>query len=180
VIGMGFIGAGWSRLAAQVGAEVIAVSRRESSLALAREMGTAYAIPMQDHWPIVEEVRRITAGRLCDVVIEAVGKEWPLNLAGDIVAEGGRLVIAGYHQDGPRTVNVGGWNWRGLDIVNAHERDPQVNLQGLREAVAAVAAGRLDPRPLVTHRFPLEGLGEALDATRDKPDGFVKAWIDLR
>ncbi|MBP1804811.1 MDR/zinc-dependent alcohol dehydrogenase-like family protein [Rubellimicrobium aerolatum] len=177
VIGIGFIGAAVTRLAAEAGARVVAVSRREESLALARAMGAAEAIPMHDHWAIVEEVRRLTGGRMCDVVIEAVGKEWPLNLAGDIVAEGGRLVIAGYHQDGPRTINVGGWNWRGLDIVNAHERDPAVNLRGLREAVAAAAAGRLDPGPLVTHHYPLERLGEALDATRDKPEGFVKAWV---
>lgn len=180
VIGIGFIGAAVTRLASEAGATVIAISRRESSLALASEMGAQHAIPMHDHWGIIEEVRRLTGGRMCDVVIEAVGKEWPLNLAGDIVAEGGRLVIAGYHQDGPRTLNVGGWNWRGLDIVNAHERDPRVNLRGLQEAVAAAAAGRIDPRPLVTHRFTLDRLGEALDATRDKPDGFVKAWIDLR
>ena len=177
VIGIGFIGAAVTRLAALQGADVIAISRREGSLDLARQMGARHAIPMHDHWGIIEEVRRLTDGRMCDVVIEAVGKEWPLNLAGDIVAEGGRLVIAGYHQDGPRTVNIGGWNWRGLDIVNAHERDPVVNLLGLRQAVEAAAAGRLDPGPLVTHRFPLERLGEALDATRDKPDGFVKAWI---
>ncbi len=180
VIGVGFIGAAVVRLAAEAGATVIAISRRDGSLALARDMGAEHAIPMHDHWAIIEEVRRLTDGRMCDVVVEAVGKEWPLNLAGDIVAEGGRLVIAGYHQDGPRTLNIGGWTWRGLDIVNAHERDPAVNLRGLREAVEAAAAGRLKPEHLVTHRFPLEHLGQALDATRDKPDGFVKAWIDPR
>jgi threonine dehydrogenase-like Zn-dependent dehydrogenase len=177
IIGIGFIGAALVGLAADAGAEVIAISRREESLELARRMGAAHAIPMQDHWAIVEEVRRITGGRMADVVIEAAGQEWPLNLAGDVVAEGGRLVIAGYHQGGPRSVNVGGWNWRGLEIVNAHERDPVRNLQGLRDAVEAVAAGRLDPRLLVTHSFPLDRLGEALDATRDKPRGFVKAWV---
>ena len=40
----------------------------------------------------------------------------------------------------------------------------------------AVASGRLDPAPLYTHVFPLDRLGEALDATRDRPDGFLKAW----
>jgi hypothetical protein len=34
---------------------------------------------------------------------------------------------------------------------------------------------RLDPGPLDTHSCPLERLGEALDATRDRPDGFPKA-----
>ena len=50
-------------------------------------------------------------------------------------------------------------------------------MAGIREAVAAVASGRLDPRPLYTHVYPLERLGEALDATRDRPDGFLKALV---
>ena len=132
---------------------------------------------MDDHWRILEEVKRLTDGRWCERVIEAVGLQWPLELAGELTAERGRLVVAGYHQDGPRQVNMQLWNWRGLDVVNAHERDPAVYLQGIREAVAAVAAGRLDPRPLCTHRFPLDRLDEALDATRDRPDGFLKALV---
>jgi threonine dehydrogenase-like Zn-dependent dehydrogenase len=47
----------------------------------------------------------------------------------------------------------------------------------VREAVELVASGRLDPSPLYTHVYPLERLGEALDATRDKPDHFVKALV---
>jgi threonine dehydrogenase-like Zn-dependent dehydrogenase len=177
VIGVGFIGAALVALAAGAGAEVIAVSRRPESLDLARRLGAAHAVPMHDHWAIVEEVRRITDGRMCEVVVEAVGKQWPLDLAGEVVAEGGRLVVAGYHQDGPRQVNMQSWNWKGIDVVNAHERDPAAYVRGLREAVEAVADGRLDPRLLVTHPYPLEGLAEALDATRDKPEGFVKAWV---
>jgi threonine dehydrogenase-like Zn-dependent dehydrogenase len=179
IVGVGFIGAALTALSAQVGAEVIAVTRRPEALALARSLGAAHAVPMHDHWAIIEEVRGLTGGRFCDVVIEAVGKQWPLDLAGEIVGEGGRLVIAGYHQDGPRQVNMQGWNWRGIDVVNAHERDPARIVQGLREAVEAVADGRLDPRMLVTHAYPLEALGEALDATRDKPDGFVKAYVHV-
>jgi threonine dehydrogenase-like Zn-dependent dehydrogenase len=69
------------------------------------------------------------------------------------------------------------WNWRGLDVINAHERDPKVYLSGMQAAVDAVASGDLDPTPLYTHRFPLERLGEALDMTRERPDGFVKALV---
>jgi len=112
-------------------------------------------------------------------VIECVGYQWPLDLAGELVGFGGKLVVAGYHQDGPRQVNMQMWNWKGIDVINAHERDPAVNLRGLREAVDAVASGRFDPSPLYTHSYPLERLGEALEATRDKPDGFVKAVVTL-
>ncbi len=177
IVGIGFLGAVLTRLATDAGARVIAVSRRPFSLDVARDMGAAEAIPMEDHDAVIGQVKELTGGVFCDRVIEAVGKQWPLDLAAELTRERGRLVVAGYHQDGPRRVNMWLWNWRGLDVVNAHERDPKIYLQGMREAVDAVASGRLDPDPLYTHRFPLGRLGEALDATRDRPDGFLKALV---
>ncbi len=179
IVGIGFLGAILTRLATEAGARVIAISRRPFSLEVARSMGATELVAMDDHWRIIEQVKTLTDGRLCERVIEAVGKQWPLDLAGELTAERGRLIIAGYHQDGPRQVNMQLWNWRGLDVVNAHERDPAVYIQGIRDAVEAVASGRIDPRPLYTHDYPLERLGEALDATRDRPDGFLKALVTL-
>jgi threonine dehydrogenase-like Zn-dependent dehydrogenase len=110
-------------------------------------------------------------------VIEAVGKQWPLDLAAELTREGGRLVIAGYHQDGPRQVNMQLWNWRGFDVVNAHERDPAVARRGIEEAVDAISDGLIDPRLVITHKYPLDRLGDALHATRDRPGNFVKAVV---
>ena len=177
IVGIGFLGAILVKLASNAGARVIAISRREESLALARRMGAAETIPMHDHWQIIERVRELTGGKFCDRVIEAVGKQWPLDLAAELTREGGRLVIAGYHQDGPRQVNMQLWNWRGFDVANAHERDPAVAVEGMREAVQAIDDGILDPTLLITHRYPLEKLAEALDATRDRPGNFVKAVV---
>ena len=177
IVGIGFLGAILVRLASNAGARVIAISRREQSLELARKMGAAETIPMHDHGQIIERVREVTGGTLCDRVIEAVGKQWPLDLAAELTSQGGRLVIAGYHQDGPRQVNMQLWNWRGFDVVNAHERDPEVSVQGMREAVVAIENGLIDPEVLITHRYPLDKLGEALDAARDRPGNFVKAVV---
>jgi threonine dehydrogenase-like Zn-dependent dehydrogenase len=179
IVGIGFLGAILTRLATDAGARVIAVSRRPFSLDVAREFGAAETIPMEDHTAIISAVKDMTGGVFCDRVIEAVGKQWPLDLAGELTRERGKLIVAGYHQDGPRQVNMWLWNWRGLDVINAHERDPKVYVQGIREAVDAVATGRLDPSPLYTHTYPLDRLGEALDATRDRPDGFLKALVNL-
>ena len=180
IVGIGFLGAILTRLATDTGARVIAISRRPFSLDVARDMGAAETIPMEDHWAIIERVKALTDGAMCDRVIEAVGKQWPLDLAAELTRERGKLIVAGYHQDGPRQVNMQLWNWRGLDVINAHERDSAVYVQGLREAVEAVASGRLDPSPLYTHTFPLERLDDALDATRDRPDGFLKALVTYR
>ena len=177
VVGIGFLGGMLTRLATDAGARVIAISRREESLQVAREMGAAEIVPMHDYNAIIERVKDLTDGRFCARVIEAVGKQWPLDLAAELTAERGRLIIAGYHQDGPRQVNMWLWNWRGIDVINAHERDPQAYIAGMREAVEAVASGRLDPSRLYTHRYPLERLGEALDATRDRPGHFIKALV---
>ncbi len=180
IVGIGFLGAILTRLATDAGARVIAISRRAFSLDIARRFGAAEVIAMTDHQAIIERVKALTSGVFCDRVIEAVGHQWPLDLAAELTRERGKLVIAGYHQDGPRTVNMWLWNWRGLDVICAHERDPKIYAQGVREAVAAVASGRLDPSPLYTHAYPLDQLAAALNATRDRPDGFLKALVTLR
>jgi threonine dehydrogenase-like Zn-dependent dehydrogenase len=177
ILGIGFLGAILVRLASNAGARVIAISRRRESLDLATRMGAAETIPMHDHWQIIERVKGLTGGRFCERVIEAVGKQWPLDLAAELTGEGGRLVVAGYHQDGPRQVNMQLWNWRGFDVVNAHERDPSVARRGVEEAVDAVRSGLIHPADVLTHSFSLEQLAEALDATRDRPGAFVKAVV---
>jgi threonine dehydrogenase-like Zn-dependent dehydrogenase len=177
IIGIGFLGALLTQLATRAGARVLALSRRQCSLAAAHRMGAAVSIPLDDPSRAVERVKDLTGGQLCDVTIEATGKQKALDLAGEITRERGRLVIAGYHQDGPRQVNMQMWNWKGLDVINAHERDPQVYIRGIRAAVDAVRTGQLQPASLYTHRFPLDQLGVALDMTRDRPDGFMKCVV---
>ncbi|HUD95310.1 MDR/zinc-dependent alcohol dehydrogenase-like family protein [Sphingobium sp.] len=179
IIGIGFLGAILASLVSDTGARVIAISRRQSSLDMARDQGAAETIVMDDHHAIIDQVGALTGGRFCDRVIECVGKSWPLDLAGELTAERGRLIIAGYHQDGPRQVNMWLWNWRGIDVINAHERNPGIYARGVRDAVEAVVSGRLDPQSLYSHRYPLDRLDEALDATRDKPDRFIKAIVTL-
>ena len=177
IVGIGFLGALLTQLASNAGARVIAVSRRPFALDIARQFGAAETIEMDDHQRIIDRVKSLTADVGCDRVIEAVGLQWPLDLAGELTRERGRLVIAGFHQDGPRSVNMFLWNWRGLDVINAHERDPLVYARGIRDAVDAMVNGTVDPAPLFTHRYPLDELDAAMNATRDRPDGFLKALV---
>jgi threonine dehydrogenase-like Zn-dependent dehydrogenase len=177
IVGIGFLGALLTQLASAAGARVIAISRRPFALEVARSCGAHEAIAMDDHARIIERVMSLTGGEGCERVVEAVGMQWPLDLAGELTRIRGRLIVAGYHQDGPRRVNMQLWNWRGLDVINAHERDPRAYLEGMRAAVHAVASGLLDPSPLYTHRFPLDRLASALEATRKRPDGFLKALV---
>jgi threonine dehydrogenase-like Zn-dependent dehydrogenase len=177
VIGAGFLGNLVIQLAKNAGARVVAISRREEARELARTMGADETIPMNDHHEIVGRVRELTDQRGAERVVECVGAQWPLDIANDIIGERGRLVIAGYHQDGPRQVNMQHWNWLGLDVVNAHERAPRNYVRGMEEAVAAVVEGRIDPWPLLTHTYALDELGRALDHVKERPEGFVKGLV---
>jgi threonine dehydrogenase-like Zn-dependent dehydrogenase len=177
IVGIGFLGALLTQLATAAGARVIAVSRRPFALDVARECGAAELIELRDRDHIIGTVMRLTDGAGCDRVIEAVGTQWPLDVAGELTREHGRLIIAGFHQDGPRQVNLFLWNWRGLDVINAHERDPAVYVDGMRAALAALAHGVLKTDALYTHRLPLDRVGAALELMRERPDGFLKALV---
>ena len=165
VVGAGFLGCVVVALAADAGAHVVAVSRRPFALDVARRMGAKDAVTFGE--PVPE----------CDVVVEVVGTQNALDYASSLVRVRGRLVIAGFHQDGPRTVDVQSWNWRGIDVVNAHERFDEIRLDGIRAAAHAIGTGRLDMAPLYTHTVPLADLGVAMDAMVVRPDGFLKALV---
>ena len=179
LVGAGFLGALLLQLARAARERrpkhLIAVSRRPSARELALAAGADEALGYEDD--VDGRIAALTGGRLADVVIEATGRQGPLDLAARLVRVRGRLVVAGYHQDGPRSVDMQLWNWRGLDVVNAHERDPEVYRRGMEEGVALVAAGELDLEPLLTHRFPLADINRAFETAAARPEGFLKALV---
>jgi threonine dehydrogenase-like Zn-dependent dehydrogenase len=177
VVGIGFLGAQLVQLAKAAGARVIALSQRKSSLEKAEMFEADEVLQINSHDEIEQKVKVLTDGSLCERVIEATGKQQPLNLAARITGMRGRLVVAGYHQDGLRQVDMQLWNWRGIDVINAHERSPMKYIQGMREAVEAVVGGRLNPFPLFTHTYSICQIQRAFQDQLQKPEGFTKALI---
>ena len=177
VVGAGFLGILLIQLISALGARVVAISRRRSSLSLAKIFGAAEVVELNDESP--ELARKIGGNKGFQRVIEAAGSQHTLDIASSLIAERGRLIIAGYHQDGPRQVNLQQWNWRGIDVINAHERQPKTYIQGMRRAVRAACSGQIDPWPLLTHHFPLARINEACNLTSERPERFVKAIIEL-
>jgi threonine dehydrogenase-like Zn-dependent dehydrogenase len=177
IVGVGFLGSLLTCLASRAGARVIAISRRQFALTAAHRCGAAHTIEMRDHYAIIEQVKDLTEGLGCEIVIEAVGTQWPLDLAAELTAVRGRLVIAGYHQDGPRQVRMQSWNWKGLDVINAHERDPRIYIRGMKEAVVTATQGALPIQELLTHNYRLDDLSQAMRDMEERPDGFMKGWI---
>jgi threonine dehydrogenase-like Zn-dependent dehydrogenase len=147
--------------------EWMAIARRPESRQLALSLGARAAYDFGD-----------VPSDLWDcfpVVVEAAGVQQTLDFATWLTAYGGRLVIAGYHADGPRTVNMQSWNWKGIDVINAHERQLAVYASGLRHAFD-IAHGR-ELRSFVTHEWSLERAADAFHMAESRPPGFIKGVL---
>jgi threonine dehydrogenase-like Zn-dependent dehydrogenase len=179
IVGAGFIGLLLTQLAVKRGARVVVLSHRDRALQLASAAGATHTLQADPGDAAIGHALSVTDGRGCDRVIETGGLQTTLDLAGALVGEYGRLVIAGYHQDGLRTVDMQQWNWRAIDVVNAHERSNERYASGVERAVAAVLDGRLDPFPLLTHTVPLDALDRGFALAQARPDGFMKAWVQV-
>jgi threonine dehydrogenase-like Zn-dependent dehydrogenase len=177
IVGIGFLGALLTALCVRAGATVTAISRRQFARDVAEALGARASIELDTPDRASKSARACCSGSGFDRVIEAVGTQEALDLATDLAGVRARLVIAGYHQDGRRSVDLQKWNWQGLDVVNAHERDPGEYRRGMQEAIDLITSGELDPLPLYTHRFELSELGDGLAAAAGRPAGFLKALV---
>jgi threonine dehydrogenase-like Zn-dependent dehydrogenase len=170
LVGFGYIAALIARLLFPDGGQSwVAISRRHESRALALRLG---AESVYDFNSVPEE--------LWDgfpVVIEAAGVQQSLDYATWLTAYGGRLVIAGYHADGWRSVNMQNWNWKGIDVVNAHERQPAAYLRGLRDGLQILERHNLEIAELISHRWPLNRVNEAFRAADTREAAYTKAIV---
>lgn len=179
VVGSGFLGALLVQLLSRRGCEVVAISRRCFARETALRMGAVKTLSFGRPWEVADALGSGGAASF-PRVIEAVGRQDALDLASALTAEGGRLVIAGFHQDGLRSINLQEWNWKGIDVINAHERDRKVIFDAMRDGVTAVAAGECDLNELLTQRYELAEIELAFQHLETRPDGFLKGWVDLQ
>jgi alcohol dehydrogenase len=158
ILGMGPVGLCAAQAARHAGAsQVLAVDGVADRLEMARQFG-ATPIHLHEQDPRAE-IKAHTEGRGADVGIEAVGTPEALDLAIRLTRRAGKLAVVGVHGK-PCEVHMGLlWNksltvTTGLANVLAHFDD----------VLSLLAAGELDPSPLVDRHMPLEQAPEAYAA----------------
>jgi L-iditol 2-dehydrogenase len=178
IIGAGYMGNLIQMVTALKGPRTITVADvREDALARAAELGATRVVDTSTQ-SLPRVVEEITDGRGADVTYEVTGIERGLVLAGEVTRMSGKLCIVGYHQGGTRSVPLADWNWMAFDLVNAHFRDIDTIMRGMRTGMRLVNAGVLDAAQLVTGSFSLDEIGRAFETAAAKPDGFVKAVVE--
>jgi L-iditol 2-dehydrogenase len=139
---------------------VLVVARRRQRLELARQLG-AEATALVGEVALEAAAREFSGREGVDLVIETAGTPEAVSHALALARPGGRVVLTGLpHASTP------------VEFFSVVRRE--ITLTGsmiyqdeFAEALALVQSGRVQTRPLVTHRFALEAVDAAMAAHRD-------------
>ena len=155
VLGLGPVGLCAVQTAIAAGSgPVIAIDSVPQRLEMASSFG-ATAVHLTEESP-AEVVKALTEGRGVDAAIDAVGHPDALGLAIRLARNAGTVVAIGVYAE--RCEVHMGLVWiKGLTLKTG-----QANVIGhVDRVLGMLAAGSLDPRPLVTHHMPLDAAPDA-------------------
>ncbi len=170
VLGCGPIGCFAVGVARAAGASLVVASDfNERRLALARAMGAQLTLnPERDD--VVARVRELTSGDGADLVCEMSGHPSGHAQAFAAARLGGRVNLLGTPS---RTTEVDFAReviFKGLTLYGVTGRKMYQTWHQMRRFLKA---GQFDPRPVITHRFPLEGIGDAIRVIKEGQAGKV-------
>ncbi len=172
VIGPGPIGMIAMRLARVLGAaKVIAVGRNPR---LESAKGSADAlVDFSKHDP-VEMVRAMTGGAGVDEVFECSGAKGTFNQAVRMVRRGGRIGLLGVPKKDVVEELPFAYMVANEISVYGSKANPHVS----ERIISLISSGKLVLKDLVTHCFPLEEFGTALDTFVGRKDSVMKVVIE--
>ncbi len=172
VTGPGAVGLISTHIAKILGAgRVILTGTREDRLAVGRELGADITLNIHEV-DAREVIMDLTEGIGADLVVECAGKPVPAAEALEIVRKNGRISYNGiYHEPVTLPLNkIVQWNL----LITGPKAEGMWNLE---RAVPLMADGRLNLKPLITHRFPLDEISTAFDTFTKRVGGAIKVIV---
>ena len=170
VLGCGPIGCFAVGVARAAGASLVLASDFNARrLELARAMGAHVTLNPGDD-DVLARVRELTGGDGVDLVCEMSGHPSGHAQAFSAARMGGRVNLLGTPS---RTTDVDFARdviFKGLTLYGVTGRKMYQTWHEMRRFLRA---GQLDPRPVITHRFPLERIAEAIQVIKDGEAGKV-------
>ena len=155
-------------------ATIIAVDRVAARFAVSRKLGADHVVDFSKVDP-VEEIMRITDGRGVDVAIEALGTQATFESALRVLRPGGTVSSLGVYS-GDLTIPLGAFA-AGLGDHSIVTTLCPGGKERMRRLMEIIQSGRVDLKPLVTHRFKLEQIEAAYELFSNQRDGVLKVAI---
>ena len=153
---------------------IIAVDGNDHRLGIARQLGADLTLNF-NQVDVVAEVLKLTGGRGADSAIEALGLQSTFEQALRVIKPGGTLSSLGVYSGDLKIP---------LDAFAAGLGDHRINTalcpggkERMRRLMNVLASGRLDLRPMVTHRYALDDIVAAYDLFSHQRDGVLKVAI---
>lgn len=153
---------------------IIGVEAVPARMEIARRMGADHVVDFTRVDP-VDEIMRLTDGRGVDVAIEALGRQETFEAALRVLRPGGTLSSLGVYSSDLR-IPLGAFA-AGLGDHTIVSTLCPGGKERMRRLMDVIASGRLDTRPLVTHRFKLDDIEKAYAMFANQQDGVLKVAI---
>jgi 6-hydroxycyclohex-1-ene-1-carbonyl-CoA dehydrogenase len=160
VFGCGGVGINVVQIAAALGARVVAVDVAPDKLEWATRLGAVEAVNPEKVERLDKALRKLTGGG-ADVAFEVVGRAATQEQALGSLKTGGRAVLVGYSPEAMK-LNSGRVMFRELEVVGSLGCRPV----DYPRAIEMVRQGSIRLGELVTHRYPLDEINDALDTLR--------------
>jgi alcohol dehydrogenase len=153
---------------------IIAVDSVPERLEAARRLGADHTVDYRAVNP-VDAIMELTGGRGVDVAIEALGTQATFEACLRVLRPGGTLSSLGVYST-DLTIPLGAFA-AGLGDHRIVTTLCPGGKERMRRLMAVIAGGRVDLRPMVTHRFRLDQIVEAYDLFSHQRDGVLKVAI---
>ncbi len=174
LIGCGYMGLlVLQALPREVLGRLVVVDPDPSKLELAQAYGAKEVFPPEQTEELAAIGQKIGG---FDVAIEASGAKGTLGLATSLLHQGGTLNIFGWHA-GTEQAPTHEWHYKGLVVINPSPMMSPDFFPYMKAAVTLMSTGRIDQTELITHRFPFEEAGKALDTAANRADGYIKGVL---
>ncbi|MCW4151565.1 NADPH:quinone reductase [Halomonas sp. 18H] len=164
--GVGSIACQWARA---LGVKLIGTVSSPEKAALAERNG-AWATIDYTREDVVERVRELTAGEMCDVVYDSVGKDtWETSL--DCLRKRGLMVSFGNASGPVEGVNIGILNQKGALYVTRPSLNGYADTRERLESMCIDLFAMLESGEVtidIGQRFPLADAGKAQQALADR------------
>lgn len=160
VVGCGGLGMNVVQCAVAFGASVVAVDANNAKLELARSLGAVAALNPRGVDRPDKELKKLTGGG-ADVAFEAIGNPATVRLAFESVRRGGRLCVVGFCSE-EVPLPLGKLMYYEIEVVGSLGCPPGE----YPRLIEMVRRGRIQLKPMVTAKLPLERINDAFDLLR--------------
>jgi alcohol dehydrogenase len=153
---------------------IIGVDTVPARMEAARRLGADYVVDFRAE-DLVEAIMRLTDGRGVDVAIEALGTQATFEACLRVLRPGGTLSSLGVYSS-DLTIPLGAFA-AGLGDYRIVTTLCPGGKERMRRLMGVIASGRVDLRPMVTHRFKLDQIELAYELFANQRDGVLKVAI---